>query len=155
MVTQYATGIWSTYRAAKVGESRSGVEWRRVASVEPTEWYPRANMTAHKANPSLPLKIKNRKIQDYNTFSQCVIIFMRCVALKKAFSMRNRRENLFLCLLLVFLGEQDCLDVWQNTASSDGDSREELVQFFVITDSKLKMSWDDSCFLVVTGSVTG
>ena len=32
--------------------------------------------------------------------------------------------------------------------------RQELVQFFVVSDGELKMSWDDSCLLVVSGSVT-
>ena len=59
------------------------------------------------------------------------------------------------CDLLLFrlLGEKDGLDVGQDTTLGDGDSREKLVQLFVITDGQLEMSWDDSRFLVVTGSV--
>jgi hypothetical protein len=55
--------------------------------------------------------------------------------------------------VVVLLGEKDCLDVGQDTSLSDGDSRQELVQFFVVSDGQLKMSRYDSCFLVVSGSV--
>ena len=59
------------------------------------------------------------------------------------------------CDLLLFrlLGEKDGLDVGQDTTLGDGDSREKFVQLLVITDGELKMSWDDSGLLVVTGSV--
>ena len=57
-------------------------------------------------------------------------------------------------LLFRLLGEKDSLDVGKDTTLSDGDSREELVQFLVITDGELEMSWDDSGLLVVTGGVT-
>ena len=60
------------------------------------------------------------------------------------------------CDLLLFrlLGEKDGLDVGQDTTLGDGDSREKFVQL-VVTDGELKMSWDDSGLLVVTGSITG
>ena len=80
--------------------------------------------------------------------------FLRCVAIKIAFWLRNRCEDLFLGLFLVLLGEQDSLDVWQHTTGGDGNTRQKFVQFFVVADSELKMSWNNSCFLVVTGSVT-
>ena len=59
------------------------------------------------------------------------------------------------CYLLLFrlLGEKDGLDVGQDTTLGDGNSREKFVQLLVITDGELKMSWDDSGLLVVTGSV--
>ena len=57
-------------------------------------------------------------------------------------------------LLFRLLGEKDSLDVGKDTTLSDGDSREKLVQFLVITDGELEMSWDDSGLLVVTGRVT-
>ena len=59
------------------------------------------------------------------------------------------------CDLLLFrlLGEKDGLDVGQDTTLGDGDSREKFVQLLVITDGELKMSWDDSGLLVVTGSI--
>ena len=56
-------------------------------------------------------------------------------------------------LLFRLLGEKDSLDVGEDTTLSDGDSREKLVQLFVITDGELEMSGDDSGLLVVTGSV--
>ena len=74
-------------------------------------------------------------------------------ALKRAFGVvwMVRRK----CDLLLFrlLGEKDGLDVGQDTTLGDGDSREKFVQLLVITDGELKMSWDDSGLLVVTGSV--
>ena len=67
-----------------------------------------------------------------------------------SWSTREKEENL---LLLGLLGEKDSLDVGEDTTLSDGDSREKLVQLFVITDGELEMSGDDSGLLVVTGSV--
>lgn len=45
------------------------------------------------------------------------------------------------------------VNVWQNTALGDGDVAKELVQLLVIADGKLKVTWDDTCLLVVTSSV--
>lgn len=59
-----------------------------------------------------------------------------------------------LSLLLGLLGQQDCLDVWQNTSLGDGDSGQELVQLLVITDGQLQVTWDDSGLLVVTSGVS-
>ena len=75
-------------------------------------------------------------------------------ALKRAFGvvwMVGRKCDL---LLFRLLGEKDGLDVGQDTTLGDGDSREKFVQLLVVTDGELKMSWDDSGLLVVTGSVT-
>ena len=52
------------------------------------------------------------------------------------------------------LGQKNGLDVWQNTTLGNGDAGEKLVQFFVIADSQLEMTRDDSALLVVTGGVT-
>ena len=74
-------------------------------------------------------------------------------ALKRAFGvvwMVGRKCDL---LLFRLLGEKDGLDIGQDTTLGDGDSREKFVQLLVITDGELKMSWDDSGLLVVTGSV--
>ena len=57
--------------------------------------------------------------------------------------------------LLGLLGEEDGLDVGQDTSLGDGDTGQELVQLLVVTDGELKMSWDDSGLLVVSGSITG
>ena len=56
--------------------------------------------------------------------------------------------------LLGFLGQKDGLDVGQDTSLGDGDTGQELVQFLVIADGQLEMTWDDSGLLVVTGGVT-
>ena len=37
-------------------------------------------------------------------------------------------------------GQEDGLDVGQDTALSDGDSLEKLVQLFVVSDGQLKMT---------------
>ena len=56
-------------------------------------------------------------------------------------------------LLLGLLGEEDSLDVGEDTTLGNGDSREEFVEFLVITDGELEMTGDDPGLLVVTGSV--
>ena len=58
-------------------------------------------------------------------------------------------------LLLGLLGEEDGLDVGEDTTLSDGDSGEKLVQLLVVTDGELKMSRDDSGLLVVTSGISG
>ena len=55
--------------------------------------------------------------------------------------------------LLGFLGEKYSLDIGQNSTLSNGNSGQEFVQLFVVTDGKLKMSWDDSGLLVIPGGV--
>ncbi|PFX24522.1 Histone H2B [Stylophora pistillata] len=57
-------------------------------------------------------------------------------------------------LLLSLLGQKYSLDVGKNTSLCDGDTGEQFVQLLVITDSKLKMTRNDSCLLVVASSVT-
>jgi hypothetical protein len=59
-----------------------------------------------------------------------------------------------LSLLFGLLGQQNCLDVWQDTSLSDCDSGEKFVQLFVVTDGQLQVTRDDSGLLVVTGSVS-
>ena len=56
-------------------------------------------------------------------------------------------------LLLGLLGEEDSLDVGEDTTLGNGDTGEEFVEFLVITDGELKMTGDDPGLLVVTGSV--
>ena len=77
-------------------------------------------------------------------------------ALKRAFwviCLPCGRERKRYLLLLSLLGEEDGLDVGEDTTLSDGDTREKLVQLLVITDGELKMTGDDSRLLVVTGGV--
>ena len=56
-------------------------------------------------------------------------------------------------LLLGLLGEEDSLDVGEDTTLGNGDTGEEFVQFLVITDGELEMTGDDPGLLVITGSV--
>ena len=58
-----------------------------------------------------------------------------------------------LSLLFGLLGEKDSLDVGEDTSLSNGDSGQEFVQLFVITDGQLQVTGDDPGLLVVTGSV--
>ena len=58
-------------------------------------------------------------------------------------------------LVASLLWEEDGLDVGEDTTLSDGDTAEELVQLFVVSDGELKMSRDDSSLLVVSGGVSG
>ena len=46
------------------------------------------------------------------------------------------------------------VNVWKDTTLGDGNVAEELVQLFVVADGQLKMTWDNTCLLVVTSSVT-
>ena len=47
------------------------------------------------------------------------------------------------------------MNVRQNTTLGDGDVSEKLVQFLIVADGELEMTWDDTGLLVVTGCVTG
>lgn len=47
------------------------------------------------------------------------------------------------------------VNVWQDTTLSDCDVAQKLVQFLVISDGELQMTRNDTCLLVVTGSVSG
>jgi hypothetical protein len=67
--------------------------------------------------------------------------------------MMNDVEN-DLSFLFGLLWQQDGLDVWQNSTLSDGDSGQELVQLFVVTDCQLQVTGDDSGLLVVTGGIS-
>ena len=66
--------------------------------------------------------------------------------------MRVERD---LGLLLGLLGEEDGLDVRQDTSLGDGDTGEQLVQLLVVPDGELEVTGDDPGLLVVTGSVAG
>ena len=51
------------------------------------------------------------------------------------------------------VGQEDSLDVGEDTALGDGDSGQQLVQLLVVTDGQLEVAGDDPGLLVVTGSV--
>ena len=63
-------------------------------------------------------------------------------------------RNCLLGGLFGLLGQKNSLDVGKNSALSDCNSRQQFVQFLVVTDSQLKMTRDDSRFLVVSGSIS-
>jgi hypothetical protein len=63
------------------------------------------------------------------------------------------RGELGLGRLLGLLGEEDSLDVGEDTALGDGDSGQQLVQLLVVTDGQLEVAGDDPALLVVAGSV--
>ncbi|CAH3182154.1 unnamed protein product, partial [Porites lobata] len=48
---------------------------------------------------------------------------------------------------------KNSLDVGKNTSLRDGDASKQFVQLFVVADSKLKVTGNDSGFLVVTSSI--
>ena len=58
-----------------------------------------------------------------------------------------------LCLGTRLLWQEDCVDVWQDTALGDGDAAHELVELFVVSDGELQVSRRDSGLLVVSGCV--
>ena len=73
------------------------------------------------------------------------------MALKRAGFVRiSFARNL---LVASFLGEEDGLDVGEDTTLGDGDAAEELAELFIVSDGELKMSGNDSRLLVVSGSV--
>ena len=51
------------------------------------------------------------------------------------------------------LGQEDGVDVGQNSSLGDGDPPQKLVQLLVVPDGQLKVTRDDSGLLVVPGSV--
>ena len=60
-----------------------------------------------------------------------------------------------LASLLGLLGEENSLDVGEDTTLGDGDSGEKLVQFLIIADGELQVTGDDTGLLVVASGVTG
>jgi hypothetical protein len=59
-----------------------------------------------------------------------------------------------LCLLSALGWEEFGLNEGQDTTLGDGDSSEQLVQLFVISDGQLQVSGNDTSLLVVSGGVT-
>ena len=57
--------------------------------------------------------------------------------------------------LLGLLGQENSLDVGEDTTLGNGHTREQLVQFLVITDGQLQVTGDDPGLLVVSGGVAG
>ena len=55
--------------------------------------------------------------------------------------------------LLRLLGEEDCLDVGEDTSLGNGDTSKQLVQLLIIPDGELEVAGDNSGLLVVSCSV--
>jgi len=47
------------------------------------------------------------------------------------------------------------VNVRQNTTLGDSDVAKEFVQFLIVADGELEMTWDDTGLLVVTGGIAG
>ena len=45
------------------------------------------------------------------------------------------------------------MNVGKDTTLCNGDVTEKLVQFFVVSNGELEMTWDDTGLLVITGSI--
>uniref|UniRef100_H2Y966 Uncharacterized protein n=1 Tax=Ciona savignyi TaxID=51511 RepID=H2Y966_CIOSA len=64
-------------------------------------------------------------------------------------------KNNGLVFLLGLLGQQNSLDVGKDSTLSDCYFSKQLVQLLVVSNSQLKVPWDDSGLLVVASGVTG
>ena len=89
------------------------------------------------------LNIKNHR------WNLLVISFFVVVALKRAV-LYIVRSSLLLAFLFGLFGKKNCLDVREDASLSYSDPSEQLVQFFIVPYSKLKVPWNDSCFFVVS-----
>ena len=64
---------------------------------------------------------------------------------------RERRLRDLSLGFLRLLGEEDGLDVRQDTSLGDGDPGEQLVQLLVVPNGELRVAGDDPSLLVVPG----
>jgi hypothetical protein len=67
----------------------------------------------------------------------------------------EERRYLDLLGLASLLGEEDRVDVGEDTTLGNGNVSEELVEFLIVSDSELEMTGNDTGLLVVTGSISG
>ena len=74
------------------------------------------------------------------------------MALKRAVSAVSEE-----CLILLggLFGEEDGLNVGQNSSLSDSNPTKQFVQLFVVSDGELEVARDDSGLFVVPGGVSG
>ena len=75
------------------------------------------------------------------------------MVLKKTDCLESGAVSDLLGGLVRLLGQEDSLDVGQDSTLGDGDSGKQLVQLLVVPDGELEMTGDDPGLLVVTGSV--
>ena len=52
-------------------------------------------------------------------------------------------------------GKHTLVNIGEDTTLSDGDMAKKLIQFLIVANGKLQMTWDNTCLLVVASSVTG
>ena len=67
----------------------------------------------------------------------------------------KKREGSFLLVLSALLGQENGVDVGQNTSAGDGDATEQAVQLLVVADGELNVARDNARALVVAGGVSG
>lgn len=60
-----------------------------------------------------------------------------------------------LIVVLLALGEEDLVDLGQDTTAGNGNLAEELVELIIRADGELEVTGRDGLLLVVSGSVTG
>ena len=75
------------------------------------------------------------------------------LVLKKTDCFESEAVSDLLGGLVRLLGQEDSLDVGQDSTLGDGDSGKQLVQLLVVPDGELEMTGDDPGLLVVAGSV--
>jgi len=90
------------------------------------------------------------RVHSVRSFIFCVV----CGYENSRLIWRSTLDLLLLFCCLCLLGQKNSLDVGKNSALSDCNSRQQFVQFLVVTDSQLKMTRYDSRFLVVSGSIS-
>jgi len=88
-------------------------------------------------------------------FTLCCSVLLVAIKFRYEGVVKVRGEEEDLRLLFGLLGQEDGLDVREDTALCDGHAGEEFVQFFVVPDGQLKMPGDDAGLFVVPGGVTG
>ena len=75
------------------------------------------------------------------------------VALKRAGCFLQEEKRHLGLGLLGLLGQEDSLDVGEDTTLGNGDAGEQLVQLLVVADGQLEVAGDDPGLLVVPGSI--
>ena len=62
-------------------------------------------------------------------------------------------SGLHLLLLGGLLGQEDGVDVWQDTTRGNGDLAKQLAQLLVVAHSQLDVPWHNPGLLVVSGCI--
>jgi len=84
-----------------------------------------------------------------------VVVVVVVVAAAAVDAEKARTDLLLRVLLGRLLGEEDGVDVGEDTTVGDGDTTKELGELLVVADSKLDVAGDDAGLLVVASGVTG